>query len=218
MPLLFGRGRSAFAVPVPQPDDPEPYDRQSLERVGGAVFAALPAQMRASRAFQSLLADFDANPQKLAARRRGAAIGTGVGISDLPVYVLPAVAWVLGVVGERATGSAAAALGDAARRKAAALLGSMRQPRADRREGSEPPAEPTVRVESGAEAEPVPTREPAPAGEGRTAWTEEERTAFVTAFQVVFAQRLGLEADAAATLAQTIAAALDARPQPAPGE
>ncbi|WP_327360099.1 hypothetical protein [Streptomyces sp. NBC_01296] len=99
MSVLFGRGRAAFAVPVPRPDAPEPFRRQSLERTARAVFATLPAQVSGGREFDDLLAEFEADPQKRAARRRGAAVGTGVGVADLPLYVLPAVAWVLGVVG-----------------------------------------------------------------------------------------------------------------------
>ncbi|MFF3086002.1 hypothetical protein ACFVRB_13295 [Streptomyces nojiriensis] len=191
MPTLFGRGRAASAVPVPHPDHPEPYGRKSLERTGRAVFATLPAQVTGDRDFDPLLAEFDADPQKLATRRRGPAVGTGISVADLTVYVLPAVAWVLGVVGERVTGRAADALSETARAKAAVLLGRLRQ------RGTEPPEEPA----------PAPTAEP------RTAWSADERAAFVTAFQILFVQRLGLEADPAEALAEAIATALDDPPQ-----
>jgi hypothetical protein len=190
MPTLFGRGRAAFTVPVPRPEDPEPYDRRSLEVTAGAVFAALPARVTPNRKkFSDLLADFDADPQKLAARRRGPAVGSGVAIPDLAHYVLPAVAWVLGVVGTQVTGHAADALTDAVRRKAAILLGRLRQRGARPRE------------------------EPAAAVEPRPAWTDEERTAFVTAFQILFVQRLGLGADPAEVLARAVAAALEDAPE-----
>ncbi|MGZ9928384.1 hypothetical protein ACXNSR_00675 [Streptomyces sp. NC-S4] len=195
MPTLFGRGRAASAVPVPGPDHPEPYGRKSLERAGRAVFAALPAQVTGDREFGELLAEFDADPQRLATRRRGPAVGTGISVADLTMYVLPAVAWVLGVVGERVTGRAADALSEAARGKAAALLGRLRQ------RGAEPPEEPA----------------PAQAVEPRTTWSADERAAFVTAFQIVFVQRLGLEADPAAALAEAIATALDDPPRAGAG-
>ncbi|MFE2524786.1 hypothetical protein ACFXEL_11170 [Streptomyces sp. NPDC059382] len=164
------------------------------------MFAILPAQVTGGRKFDDLLAGFDANPQKRAARRRGPAVGTGGAVADLALYVLPAVAWVLGVVGERVVGPAADALGEAARRKAAVLLGRLRQRRA------EPQEEPPAAVEQSR-----------PAVERRTSWSVDERAAFVTAFQILFVQRLGLEADQAEALAQAIAAALEDPPEPAPG-
>ncbi|MCX4633043.1 hypothetical protein [Streptomyces sp. NBC_01443] len=145
--------------------------------------------MTRNREFAQLLAEFDADPQKLATRRRGPAVGTGVSIADLPVYVLPAVAWVLGVVGERVTGRATDALSEAVRGKAAVLLGRLRQ--------------------RGAE----PLEESAPVVEPQTAWSADERAAFVTAFQILFVQRLGLEADPAEALAEAIATALGDTPQ-----
>ncbi|MEU3907145.1 hypothetical protein [Streptomyces goshikiensis] len=151
------------------------------------MFATLPANVTQDSNFVQLLAEFDADPQKQATRRRGPAVGTGVSIADLSVYVLPAVAWVLGVVGERVTDRATDALSEAARSKAAVLLGRLRRRQAD------PPDEPA----------------PAQAAEPRTAWSAEERAAFVTAFQILFVQRLGLEADPAEVLAEAIATALD---------
>ncbi|MFI8891770.1 hypothetical protein [Streptomyces paradoxus] len=195
MPVLFGRGRAAFTIPVPRPDDPEPFGRRSLERTGRAVLAALPEQVRADREFDDLLAEFDADPQKRSVRRRGPAVGTGVAIADLALYVLPAVAWVIGVVGERVAGRAMDALGEAAHRKAAALLGRRQQQN----------------------AEPHEERDPDPAATPRTSWPDDERAAFVTAFQIVFVQRLGLEADQAEALAQAIASALDDPPEPETG-
>lgn len=53
--------------------------------------------------------------------------------------------------------------------------------------------------------------------ERRTSWSEDERTAFVTAFLILFVQRLGLGADPAEALAQAIAAALEDPPEPGAG-
>lgn len=189
----FGRGPAASAVPVPRDDDPEPYDRQSLELVGGAVFAHLAEKAsqksKKYRSFDHLLDDFDADPQKGSGRRRGTAVGTGVPVQDVLTYVLPAVAWVLGVVGERVTGRAADTLTDAVRDKTAVLLGRLRRRGAD------------------------PIEEPGPALSPRAAWSADERAAFVAGFQILFVQRLGLRAGAAEALAEAIATALDEPPQ-----
>ncbi|MEV4860548.1 hypothetical protein [Streptomyces ossamyceticus] len=192
MSPFFGRSRAGSALPVPQDDAPEPYDRKSLELVGGAVFATLTAEMvqkpQGSRSFDQVLQQFDADPQGRSGRHRGTAVGTGVPVQDLLTYVLPAVAWVLGVVGERVTGRAAETLTEAVRGKAAVLLGRLR------RRGAEPPDEPNQAL-------------------GQAVWSPDERAAFVTAFQILFVQRLGLGAGAAEALAEAIAAALDASPE-----
>ncbi|MFJ9631693.1 hypothetical protein ACIRU8_28710 [Streptomyces sp. NPDC101175] len=189
MSPLFGRGLATSAVPVPRDDHPEPYDRKSLELVGSAVFANLTAKMlqkpQESPSFDQLLKEFDTDPQERSRRRRGTAVGTGVPVQDVLTYVVPAVAWVLGVVGERVAGRAADKLTEAVRGKAAVLLGRLR-----RRE-SEPLGE------SGLALHP------------RAAWSADERASFVSGFQIVFVQRLGLGAGAAEVLAEAIATALD---------
>ena len=63
---------------------------------------------------------------------RGAAVNTGWPVQDVFTYVLPAVAWVLGVLGQRVTDRAADRLTEAVRDKAAVLLGRLR------RRGAEP--------------------------------------------------------------------------------